>query len=86
MAMMGGEFCDNATSSPVVTRVGPGITSNDNPNNQLTKTRVGTQNNTNTYTYTYNEHGSMKLHAALIAGNRLEWNGRNAAPSFSWRR
>jgi RHS repeat-associated protein len=42
----------------------------ENPNNQLTKTKVGSL----TYTYTYNEHGSMKTMPHLL--QEIGWNGR----------
>jgi len=50
----------------------PGWTRNyfyGNPNNQLTKTKVGSQ----TYSYTYNEHGSMKTMPHLL--QEIDWNG-----------
>jgi RHS repeat-associated protein len=42
----------------------------ENPNNQLTKTKVGSL----TYTYTYNEHGSMKTMPHLL--QQIDWNGK----------
>lgn len=50
----------------------PGWTRNyfyGNPNNQLTKTKVGSV----TYSYTYNEHGSMKTVPHLL--QEIDWNG-----------
>ncbi|MEO8764900.1 MAG: SpvB/TcaC N-terminal domain-containing protein [Ginsengibacter sp.] len=41
-----------------------------NPNNQLTKTTVGSQN----YSYSYNEHGSMKTMPHML--QQIDWNGR----------